>query len=130
MAEWGLPDQGKERCAFSVESQRMRELWAQASEREGHSRKKGQPEQMQKQDLGSYPVSVFGGFGICLWALKKNYLFLFALGLCCHVGFSLAVEWGLLSSCSEQASRCGGFSSCRARALGLAGFSSCGTCAQ
>ena len=102
----------------------------QGSEKEGHSRKKGQPEQMQKQDLGSYPVSVFGGFGICLWAFKKNYLFLFALGVCCCVGFSLAVEWGLLSSCSEQASRCGGFSSCRARALGLPGFSSCGTCAQ
>ena len=44
----------------------------QGSEKEGPSRKKGQPEQMQKQDLGSYPVSVFGGFGICLWAFKKK----------------------------------------------------------
>ena len=38
--------------------------------------KQGQPEQMQKQDLGSYTVSVFGGFGICLWALKKKKLFI------------------------------------------------------
>ena len=47
----------------------------QGSEKEGHSRKKGQPEQMQKQDLGSYPVSVFGGFGICLWAFKKKIIY-------------------------------------------------------
>ena len=88
--------------------------------------KKGQPEQMQKQDLGSYTVSVFGGFGICLWALKKYIFISICLGLCCCAGFSLAVvEWGLLSSCSQQASHCGGFSCCGAWALGHGGVSSC-----
>ena len=39
-------------------------------------------------------------------------------------------EWGLLSSCSEQASHCGGgFSCCGAVALGK-GFSSCGAWVQ
>ena len=36
-------------------------------------------------------------------------------------------EQGLLSSCSVQASHCGGFSCCRAQALGHTGFCSCGT---
>ena len=40
---------------------------------------------------------------------------------------SLAVvSRGLLSSCGERASPCGGFSCCCAQALGCRGFSSCG----
>ena len=38
------------------------------------------------------------------------YLFLAALGLCCHT-------WAF-SSCGARASHCSGFSSCRAQALG------------
>ena len=39
------------------------------------------------------------------------YLFLAALGLhCCAWAFSSCSKWGLLSSCSAQASHCGSFS--------------------
>ena len=59
------------------------------------------------------------------------YLFMAMLGLCCCSGFSLvAVSGGLFSSCSVQASLCGGFSCCKAQALGYMGFRSCGTWAQ
>ena len=44
--------------------------------------------------------------------------------------FSNSSEWGPLSSCSVQASHCGGFSRLRAQALGRVGFSSCGTRAR
>ena len=54
------------------------------------------------------------------------YLFLAVLGLrCCTWVFSSCCEWGLLLSCSAQASHCGGFFCCGAQALGHAGFSSC-----
>ena len=49
--------------------------------------------------------------------LKKNYLFLAELGLCCCTqAFSSCGEWGPLCSCA-QASHCG-FSCCRTWALG------------
>ena len=38
---------------------------------------------------------------------------------CCPRAFSSWGEWGLLSSCSAQASYCSGFSFCRAQALGM-----------
>ena len=38
-----------------------------------------------------------------------------------HGLFSSCSKWGLLSSCSQPASRCSGFSCCRARALKCAG---------
>ena len=45
--------------------------------------------------------------------------FLTVLGLpCCARAFSNWGEWGLLSSCSAQASHCGGFFCCGAQALG------------
>ena len=44
-----------------------------------------------------------------------------------HGLYSSFGEQGLLSSCSVQASHCGGFSCCRAQALGHSGFCSCGT---
>ena len=46
---------------------------------------------------------------------------------CCTRAFSSYGEWGLLSSCSVMASRCGGFS-CGAQALECAGFSSGSVC--
>ena len=53
-------------------------------------------------------------------------IFLAVLGLhCCTQVFSSHCEWGLLPSCSVQASHCRGFSCCRAQAQGWAGFSSC-----
>ena len=42
-----------------------------------------------------------------------SFIYLFWL----HRLFSSCDEWGLLSSCSVQASHCGGFSCCRALAL-------------
>ena len=64
--------------------------------------------------------------------LKKKYLlFLAVLGLsCCAGAFSRHSKQGLLSSCSIQASHCGGVSCHGARALGCAGFSNCGSWAQ
>ena len=63
--------------------------------------------------------------------LKKNYLFLAALGLRCYArAFSSSGERGLLFHCSAWASRCGGFSCCGARALGHTGFHTCGTWTQ
>ena len=55
------------------------------------------------------------------------------LGLCCGAwalhcrerALSSCGEQGLPSSCSEQASHCGGISCCRAQALGREGFSRC-----
>ena len=47
---------------------------------------------------------------------------------CCTWAFSSCGKWGLLPSCSVQASHCSGFSCGRAWALGCAGFNSC--CAQ
>ena len=59
------------------------------------------------------------------------HLFLAALGLhCCMQAFSSCSERGPCSSCSVQASHCGGFSCCRSQALGCTGFCSCGTRAQ
>ena len=59
----------------------------------------------------------------------KIHLFYFWLGwdFVALRAFFSSCEWGLLSSCSVWAARCGGFSCCRARALGCAGFSSCGS---
>ena len=54
-------------------------------------------------------------------------IFLAVLGLCCTQVFSGRDEWGLLPSCSVQASHCRGFSFCRPWAQGWAGFSSCGS---
>ena len=52
--------------------------------------------------------------------LKNFYLFLAALGLRrCSTFFSSCGVWGLLSSCGEWASHCGGFSCRGAPALGL-----------
>ena len=67
----------------------------------------------------------------CVWLLfKKNYfvyLFLAVLSLCCCMGlFFSCGKQGLLSSCGEQPSHCGGFSCCRAQTLEYMGFSSCG----
>ena len=52
----------------------MRKLWAQGSEREGHSTEKGQPEEMQKPDLGSCAVSVFGRLGIRMGFFKRLFI--------------------------------------------------------
>ena len=47
------------------------------------------------------------------------------LGLPCYPwAFSVFGEQGLFSSCSAQASYCGGFSCCRAQAVGFMGFKS------
>ena len=49
-------------------------------------------------------------------------LVLAALGIhCCARTFSSCSEWGLLSSCGVQSSRCGGSSCCSAGALGQVG---------
>ena len=60
------------------------------------------------------------------------YLFLAAVGLCCHApalcwclwAFSSCDELGLLSSCHMRGSHCRGFS-CGAQAPGCVGFGSC-----
>ena len=44
--------------------------------------------------------------------------------------FSTSSKQGPLSSCSAQASPCGGFSCCGPRALGVVGFHRCGLGAQ
>ena len=68
------------------------------------------------------------------YSFFKNIFYWFIFG---HAGSSLLPgvfrscdEWGLLSSCSAQASPWGGLSSCRAWAPGYEGLSSCGTWAQ
>ena len=58
------------------------------------------------------------------------YLFLAVLIFTAAQAFISCSKQGLLSSCSAQASHCGGFSCCRAWVLGHAGFSSYGTRAQ
>ena len=50
--------------------------------------------------------------------LSFYFFFLAVLGLHCCQTFLWLHEQGLLSSCSTQASHCGGFSCCRAQALG------------
>ena len=64
-----------------------------------------------------------------LSSLKKKF-FLFIYGCAGFFLlpwlFSSCIEWELLSSCSVQASHCGGFSCFRAQVLGPMGFSSCG----
>ena len=53
------------------------------------------------------------------------------MGLHCYM--QILSNWGkcgVLSSCGEQASHCGGFSWGKAQALGHVGFNSCGTWAQ
>ena len=45
------------------------------------------------------------------------FKFLAMLGLRCGTGFSLVAASGGYSSCSVQASHCGGFSCCRAGSL-------------
>ena len=63
-----------------------------------------------------------------LSSFKKNYIFLSVLGpLCCMRAFSSCSEQGLLSSCGEWASHCGGFPSCWAQALEC-GLISCDAC--
>ena len=44
--------------------------------------------------------------------------------------FNSCGEWGPVSSCSTQASHCGGFFCCGTRALGHMGFSNCNTWTQ
>ena len=61
-------------------------------------------------------VELYGNF------LKFCLFILVSVGLCCCMwAFSSCGEWGLLSSCGVQTSRCCGFSCCGARALGFAG---------
>ena len=68
-----------------------------------------------------------------LFKKKKIYiyidLFLAVLGLRCFMGFSLVAGSGGNSSCSVQASHCGGLS-CGVRAVRREGFHSCDTCDQ
>ena len=89
---------------------------------------------LEKEDMVSLPLRLSFTLGSVLFFffnLKKNYLFLAALGLRCYArAFSSSGERGLLFHCSAWASHCGGFSCCGARALGHAGFSTCGTGAQ
>ena len=54
---------------------------------------------------------------ISLSKLKKNYLFLAVLGLCCGMR--------TFTGCGMQASHCGGLSHCGARVLGHTGFRFC-----
>ena len=60
-------------------------------------------------------LSVFFFFfklNLILFKIFVYFYFSVALGLCCgEQAFSRCGEQGLLSSCSEQASPCGGFSS-------------------
>ena len=66
------------------------------------------------------------------------YLYLSVLGFwcstcalcCCSWAFSSPGGWGLLSSCSTQASPYSGFSHCGAQALEYTGFPICCTSAQ
>ena len=52
---------------------------------------------------------------VSILLLKKFYLFMALLGLCCCMrAFSITVSGGY-SSCGEQASHCGGFSRCKHR---------------
>ena len=65
---------------------------------------------------------------MCLWTLPP--LGLIRRGPYSQWGSVLEVgenRWGLLSSCSLQASHCSGFSCCRVWTLERVGFSSCGT---
>ena len=69
----------------------------------------------------------------CLLGIVFNFylLFLAAQGLrYCLWVFSGCGKWGLLSSCSAQASHCGSFFCGRARVLRCESFSSCGVQAQ
>ena len=54
-------------------------------------------------------------------------LFIFLLGVCCHVGFSLVAVRRGYSRRSVWASHCAGVSCCKAQALGLVGFSNSGS---
>lgn len=75
------------------------------------------------------------GFVTLLFSFSFYYLYLSVLGFwcstwalcCCSRDFSSYGEWGLLSSCSMQASPCSGFSSCGGQAFGYTGFSICCT---
>ena len=61
-------------------------------------------------------------FALSLLLRLLSLSFLLQCGL-----FSSCRGQGLLSSCSVQASHCGGFSCCRVQVLGHTGFSSCGS---
>ena len=77
-----------------------------------------------QEDLHFPPLMYLGLF--LFWIFI--HLILAVLGLRHCVGlFSSRDEQGPPSSCSAQASPCGGFSCCRAQALELAGFISCGS---
>ena len=85
------------------------------------------------QDAGSqlihgvaHAVSCFAVAILKIFFVVLITLFLAVLGLCRYVqAFSSCSDWGLLSSCSAQASHCCGFSCYGAWALGCVGFSSC-----
>ena len=62
-----------------------------------------------------------------MYSLKKKKNFEKPLHLVMFLAMLVFVAAWALSSCSEQASSCGGFSRCRARALGHSGFRSCGS---
>ena len=60
--------------------------------------------------------------------IKNNTVFLkIKKNLICFIFGCAGYEWGLLCSCDERASHCGGFFCCGAPALGCVGFSSCAT---
>ena len=67
---------------------------------------------------------------IFFWLVHTVAIFIYlpVLALCCCTwDFSSCRKWGLLPSCSAQASHCSGFSCCGAWALGHTGFNSWGT---
>lgn len=76
--------------------------------------------------------------GCCyvLYCLFKNFIMYLFVYFWLHWVFDAAWAFlqlrrvGLLSSCSVQASHCGGSSCCEAEALGCMGFRSCSTWAQ
>ena len=64
-------------------------------------------------------------FGTYIWLQSRVFIIIIilaALGLwCCARTFSSCREWGLLSSCNEWSSHCGGFSCWGVLALGCMG---------
>ena len=96
---------------------------------------------IRNEDLSSIPVCLFKWF---LPPFKRHiYLFIFGCSgsSMLHMLFSSCGQWGLLCSCSVQASHCGGFflqntgsRACRLQYLQIWGsrtqLSSCGTQAQ
>ena len=66
----------------------------------------------------NFVIQIDIGLYVLIFAPQSTFflinflLFLAVLGLCCYrQAFSSCGEWGLLSSCGAETSRCGGFSS-------------------